>query len=194
MTQAIQTVSRLLKNKFATKAILSACLLGAAPVTAMAGHYDRYDHRSTGRVDIDVRSAPDCPPAASQVWVPAVYRTVNAREWVPATYRTVTERVWREGGTQCVTERVWVPDRYEYLRDVRVLVERAHYEDRKHDVFVPGHYEDVSRQELVCDGHWQTVQKQELVSAGHWETREVIVARPDPEPRVRFDLHLPIRW
>jgi len=192
MRQAITKFTGLFKNKFATKAILSAAILGAAPVTALAGHYD---HHASGRIDIDVRSAPDCPPAVTQVWVPDVYRTVEAREWVPPTYRTITERVWREGGTQCVTERVWLPDRYEIRgHHDRDLIERGHWEDLKRDVYVPGHYEDVSHQELVCDGHWQTVQKQELVSPGHWETRQVIAASPDPEPRVRFDLHLPVRW
>jgi len=210
MTRAIRNLVGVCGKSFAAKAILSAAILGAAPMTALAGHHDDfdrrdYDHHSSGRVDIDVRSGPEVVVPQDRVWVPPVYRTVTVREWAPAQYRTVTERVWREGGTQCVTERVWVPDRYEwrdrmssdrgYWHPIResVLVERGHWIEQKRDVPVAGHYEDVSRQELVCDGRWQDVQKQELVSAGHWEAcASPVVVKP--EPRFRLDLHLPIRW
>jgi len=44
----------------------------------------------------------------------------------------------------------------------------------------------------VCDGHWETVTRQELVTPAHYEPcpREVIVERPRQDSHARIDIHV----
>jgi hypothetical protein len=120
---------------------------------------DRHDdHHDGGGFNFDIRIGsrqPDYEVRETRVWVPAEYRTVTERRWVEPVYRTETERVW-------------VPDRYEerevrdgprgWFHTERVLVERAHYETREHQV-------------CVSEGHWENCDRQELVREGHYEVR-----------------------
>lgn len=198
MTRAIKHVAGSRAARFGLAGMV-ALAIGAMPLTAFAGRFDRghddgrqFEARrdqqpSHGRIDIQIGSGPrsdwDTVPARpARVWVEPVYRTVTQQVWVEPVYQTVTDHVWREASVQQQTEQVWVPDRYE-LRDVThfdawgrpyivrqpVLVEAGHYQQTTRQVVVPAHYEDVQRQVLVSAGHWQMVQRQELVTPGHWE-------------------------
>jgi hypothetical protein len=165
-------------------------------------------HSGGGWLDLDLRTAPACPPPvvvdrAHQVWVEPVYRTVCDKVWVEPVYQTVCEKVWRDPVVEKRVERVWVPERRE-LREVRrgyrltrewVCIP-GHYQEVYRDVVVvPGRHEEVRRQVLVSEGHWQTVERQELVSAGHWETHvERVAVAPPARDGLRIDLRLPIRW
>lgn len=211
----IRIPDRLPRSFFASTGlgtILSTAALAAMPSGASASHrdwdHDRdHDRGGSSHVEISVgdRSYERIPVTqVDRVWVEPVYRTVCDRQWVPAQYRNVIDRVWVPESKQCIVDRVWVPDCYEY-RDVevrgrwnhgiekeRVLVERAHYEDRNREVCVPAHFEDATRQELVCDAHWENVDRQELVSAGHWEERRVVVEpRHEEHSNARISLRFP---
>ena len=183
--------------------------LGAAPRAASADRYDRDRDPSRfrdGRVDVRVDSGRDYRVDERRVWVEPVYRTVCDKVFVEPVYRTEVERVWCEPVYQTVCERVWCPDRFE-VRDVeryergrrviyreRILVERGHYVNQDRRVIVtPGHWDNVERRVCVTEGHWTEVERRECVTPGHWETRvEAVAVRP--EPSLRFDLRLPVRW
>lgn len=140
---------------------LAAAAIGVLPAAAMAReHHYRV---GIGPVHIDVNygdgaviAPPPAPPRGYRevrVWVDPVYRTVTDRQWVAPMYRTVIDHVW-------------VPPHQEVREE-----ERWRHRERRERVFVPGHYEDVPRQELVAEGHYDEIQRQELVTPGHWETR-----------------------
>lgn len=159
-------------GKVGMRTVIAAATLGAAPTAALAAHHD-----AGLRIGIDIHAGPvierlPAPPVAYeerrvQVWVEPAYRTVSDRVWTPPVYRTVSERVL-------------VAERCEY-RDVvrRERGSRRIYRERV--VVEPAHYQDVQRQELVCDGHWETTTRQELVAPGHYETRiERVPVTPVP--------------
>ena len=178
------------------------------------GRFDRDDHRDDHRdnhpdnragdhgvviINRPVASPVVVAPPTNQVWIEPVYRTISQQVYVAPTYRSVTDHVWYAPVVQKQTERVWVPDEYKTIPNPfsaassqRVLVKKAHYENRGHDVVLkPGYYQDVTRQELVCDGHYETVTHQELVTAGHWVDGCAVAV--DPAPRqtsgFHFDIH-----
>lgn len=160
-------IAQLLRSVKGMKPMLVAAVLGLSPAAALAGHHEDFrvdfDFRH-GRPHIDIYRLPP-PPAPVpvpetrevRVWVEPVYQTVTERQWVPAEYRTVIDHVW-------------VPDRFEFRDHPRWEYGR-HVIYRERILVVPGHYEDVPRQELVCEGHYADVQRQVLVTPGHWETR-----------------------
>jgi hypothetical protein len=81
------------------------------------------------------------PPVVITAPAP-VYETREVRVWVDPVYRTVCERVW-------------VPDQVEY-RDVVHHGYHRQWIERERVLVTPGHFEDVTRQELVTPGHWET--------------------------------------
>jgi hypothetical protein len=137
-------------------------------------------------------------PAVERVWVEPVYQTRVDRVWVEPVYQTQCDRVWHEPVYEDRCDRVLVPDRFEvrtetnrdyygrkYTREVRVLVEPAHYVDQHSQVLVrDGYYEDVSRQVIVADGHWVETSHQVCVSDGRWVDQPIACA---PAPSVRID-------
>ena len=133
--------------------LVSASLIAGA-TTAQAGV----------SVDIDVHSGP-----------PARYYPVGGeqidRVWVPPVKQLVTQNVWHEPVTEDRVERTWVPDRYE-AREVRghdyrgrpvrvieqVLVEPAHWEDRRTCVVVrAGYFGPETTETIIQPGYWQPV-------------------------------------
>jgi hypothetical protein len=124
----------------------------------------------------------NAPPARPEVAPPPPEeRPGLVRVWVEPVYRTVVvRRVWVDGGTRVVYDRVWVPPRYEYrdvvtweggrqvIRRELVVVEQGHYETRAHEVFTPGHWEDVTERVLVAPGHWEWVPRPMPVPMPMW--------------------------
>ena len=194
--------SRFLCAALAAGAIASAALPAGAD-ERRDGRYDRdrRDHRDRRdggvRVGVDLnlggRREPRVEERKVKVWVEPVYRTVTEKVWVDPTFRMVTEKVWREPVVRVQAERVFVPDRYEtrtYFRTngfgvrvkitEKVLVERAHYEQRESRVVVkPGCFEIVERREVDREGYFDNVTRRELVTPGHfeWRTERVAVER-----------------
>lgn len=185
--------------------------IAAAPAPADAGV----------NIDIHLGSRPVPPPVygpqpATRVWVEPVYRTTYDQVWADPVYQTVTDRVWVDPVYQTINDSVWVPDRYEdrqvvqyeqgrrIVRIEHVLVEPAHTAVVPRQVVVQeGHWQEVTRQQLVSGG-WQQVPRQELLTPGHWEyvalplpPTTVVTparsgrweARPQPAHRVDIDIH-----
>jgi hypothetical protein len=161
-----------LLNAFAVpagvKGLLAAAVIGISPTAALARHHDfhvDFDFHG-GRPHVEIVDVPPPPPAYEQrevrVWIDPVYRTVSDRQWVAPEYRTVVDRVW-------------VPEQYGF-RNTMYFDHGRRCISRERVLIQPGYYQDVSRQELVCEGRWQSVERQELVSPGHWETRLETVA------------------
>lgn len=166
----IATLSSLIHRRFTPTVLgglLAAAAIGAIPTAALADRHDvqdrghdrvsrdddrhgrergDQDNRSRGgfRLDIEIHNRPSIER------VPA-YEDREVRVWVEPVYRTVTNRVWVADRYE--TREV---DRYDHGRrerwEERVLVE-------------PAHYEDVCRQELVCEGHWETHMERVAVDA-----------------------------
>ena len=197
-----------MKRQF-TKSILAlATAAGAfsfvAPV-AKADHFDFRYHQRDDRRDHDRRVwvEPIYEDRCTKVWVEPVYRTVTEKVWVDPTFRMVTDRVWQEPVVRVQTERVFIPDRYEtrtYFRTngfgvrvrvtEKVLVERAHYEQRESKVVVkPGCWETVQRREVDQEGYFNNVTRRELVQAGHfeWRTERVAVEKGRRQTVVGLD-------
>lgn len=138
-------------------------------------------------------------PAVQRVWVEPVYQTRVDRVWVEPVYQTQCDRVWHEAVYEDRCDRVLVPDRFEvrtetnrdyygrkYTREVRVLVEPAHYIDQPTHVLVrDGYFEDVQRQVIVAEGHWVETSRQVCVSEGRWIEQPVACA---PTPSIRIDV------
>jgi hypothetical protein len=145
------------------KGLLAAAVLGVAPTAALARHPDfhvDFDFRQ-GRPHVEIVAVRPPPP---------VYEDRQVRAWVEPVYRTVTERQWIAPEYRTVSDRVWCPAQFE-VRDVERWVHARPRIERARVLVQPGHFEDVTRQEVVCEGHWQDVTRQELVVPGHYETR-----------------------
>jgi len=193
-------------------AALAAGAIASAALPARADErrgYDRHDERrdSGVRVGVDLnfggRREPRVEERKVKVWVEPVYRTVTEKVWVDPTFRMVTDRVWQEPVVRVQTERVFIPDRYEtrtYFRTngfgvrvrvtEKVLVERAHYEQRESKVVVkPGCWETVQRREVDQEGYFNNVTRRELVQAGHfeWRTERVAVEKGRRQTVVGLD-------
>jgi hypothetical protein len=197
-------------------AALAAGAIASAALPASADErrdYDRGRDRRDGgvRVGVDLnlgggRREPRVEERRVKVWVEPVYRTVTERVWVEPTFRMVSERVWQEPVVRVQTERFSVPDRYEwrsYYRQDRfgrrvhvrekVLVERAHFEERQTRVVVkPGCWETVERREVDREGYFNNVTRREVVAPGHfeWRTERVAVERGRRDTVVGLDWDL----
>ena len=120
-------------SKLGVKTLLAAGAVGILPTAALAGHRDG--------VRLDLRIG--IPPVVIVTPAPApVYETREVHVWIDPVYRTVCERVW-------------VPDQFEY-RDVVRYGYHHRWIERQRVLVSPGHFEDVSRQELLAPGHWET--------------------------------------
>lgn len=194
-------------------AALAAGAIASATLPASADERrdrDRGDRRDGAvRVGVDLnfgggRREPRVEERKVKVWVAPVYRTVTEKVWVDPTFHMVSDRVWQEPVVRVQTERVFVPDRYEtrtYFRSngfgvrvkvtEKVLVERAHYEQRETKVVVkPGCWEVVERREVDQEGYFNNVTRRELVAPGHfeWRTERVAVERGRRETVVGLGL------
>jgi hypothetical protein len=139
-------------------------------------------------------------PPVERVWVAPVYETRVERVWVEPVFETRGDRVWHEAVYEDRCDRVLVPDRWEtrreesrdyhgrrYTREVRVLIEPAHYEDRPSHVLVrEGYWEEAPQRVCVSDGHWAETTRQVCVRDGYWA--ETPVACATPESRIQIGL------
>ena len=160
------------------KGILAAAALGITPTAALARHHDDI------HIDFDFRfghphiSVVDCPPPAP------VYEQREVRVYVDPVYRTVCDRQWIAPEYRTVCERVWVPDQFGIRDVVRCDAYGRRIVYRERVLLQTAHYQDVQRQEIVCEGHWQNVDRQELVMPGHWETQlQTVAVNSVPYPR-----------
>lgn len=122
-------------------------------------------------------------PQVQRVWVEPVYETRCDRVWIEPVYETRCERVWREPVYELRESKVWVPDRFEVkcetyrdghgrriTREVRVLVERGHWDCRQERVVVrAGCWDEVPQQVCVREGRWEQVEQRVIVRAGYWQ-------------------------
>jgi hypothetical protein len=134
--------------------------MAAMPTAALAHHHGFHVDIVLPGSEIVV-PAPQCDvaPAVSQVWVPAVYRTVTDRIWVEPVTTTQVQRV--EVAAQYGWRDVIFYDYYghPHVRRDQVQVSPAHCEDRAVQVVVcPGHFDEQTHQQLVCEGHWEMQQ------------------------------------
>ena len=120
-------------SKLGVKTILAASTLGVLPTAAFARHHDD--------VRLDLR-----------LGIPSVIVTTPAPAPV---YETREVRVWVEPVYRSVCDRDWVPDQVEY-RDVVHHGYHRRWIERERVLVTPGHFEDMTHQDLVTPGHWET--------------------------------------
>lgn len=160
-------------GKLKTIVITGAMLAGlGVPTAAFADHrdHDRDRHEHPGfRVDVQIpfprifvpepAYQPPCPApvVTNQVWVPAVYQTVEEKVWVPDVTTTQIQRVEvpAEYGYRDVVRVDFFGCRHIYRE--QVLIRPARCEERQVTVVVtPAHFECQTHRQLVCEGHWET--------------------------------------
>ena len=118
-------------SKLGVKSVLTATTLGLLPTAAFARHHDGV------RLDVQL----PIPPVVIAAPAP-VYETREVRVWVEPVYRSVCQRVW-------------VPDQFEF-RDVVHQGYHHRWIERERVLVTPGHFEDVTHQEVVTPGHWES--------------------------------------
>jgi hypothetical protein len=105
-------------------------ILLATVVLAMASHVMAKSIVAPWPVPIEPPICPEAPSGYTYRWVPAVCRTVS--------------------------ERVWVGERTQWVEDW-IQVAPGRWERVWRTITIAGHYETITRREVVSEGYWQLV-------------------------------------
>lgn len=171
-----------------------ASMLGLNGSSAKADLFDRMD------VDLDIRIGSP-RPEVRRVWIEPVYETRCDRIWIEPVYENRCERVWHDAVYEMRESKVWVPDRFEVrcetyrdhrgnrvTREVRVLVERGHWDCRQERVLVcEGRWEEVPQRVCVSEGRWEQVERRVIVREGYWADQVCDTGRGGTDIRVDYE-------